>query len=109
MSLDIPEAVASYLDAENRGGATALERCFATDAVVCDEGETIEGLPAIQRWKLETTRKYRHRIEPLAVARSDDKTIVASRLTGSFPSSPIELRFIFVIEGEKIVSPEIRP
>jgi SnoaL-like domain len=85
-----------------------LDKCFADDAVVRDEGQTIEGLAAIKQWKAETSRKYQHTIEPLACAQKDDKTIVTNRLTGNFPGSPIELEFVFALKGNKIVALEIR-
>ena len=109
MAIDLPEPVAVYIAAENRGDPELLEQCFADDAVVRDEGKTIQGLAAIKRWKAETRKKYRHTVEPLALARKDGKTIVTSRLTGNFPGSPIDLRFIFVLDGDKIASLEIRP
>ena len=63
---------------------------------------------AIKQWKVETKRKYRHRIEPLACSQKDDKTIVTNRLTGNFPGSPIELEFVFTLEENKIADLEIR-
>ena len=108
MSIDLPTPIAVYIAAENRGDTEALAQCFAEDAVVRDEGQTIEGLAAIKRWKAETRKKYQHTVEPLASAEKDGKTIVTSRLTGNFPGSPIELQFIFGLDGNKIVSLEIR-
>jgi SnoaL-like domain len=100
VSLDLPTPIAIYIAAENRGDAEALGQCFAEHAVVRDEGQTIEGLAAIKQWKTETRRKYQHTVEPLAFAQQDDTSIVTSRLTGNFPGSPIELRFIFKLEGD---------
>ena len=108
MSVDLPTPIAIYIAAENGGDTEALADCFADDAVVRDEGQTIEGLAAIKQWKAETRRKYQHTIEPLMSAQKDDKTIVTTRLTGNFPGSPIELEFIFGLDGNKIVSLEIR-
>jgi hypothetical protein len=48
------------------------------------------------------------RREPLALTQKGDKTIVTNRLTGNFPGSPIELQFVFRLEGNKIASLEIR-
>src|SRR4029077_7434156 len=97
-----------YIAVENRGDVEALAECFAEDAVVRDEGKTIEGLAAIKQWKAETRKKYQHTIEPLAVAQKDGKTIVTNRLTGNFPGSPIELEFVFTLGVNKIVSLEIQ-
>ena len=43
------------------------------------------------------------------VEEKDGKTVVTSRLTGNFPGSPVDLRFFFELEGEKIASLEIIP
>ena len=85
-----------------------MARCFAEDAVVRDEGQTIEGLAAINQWKAETRKKYQHTIEPLASTQKDGRMIVTNRLTGNFPGSPIELEFVFELDGNKIASLEIR-
>jgi len=108
MSIDLPAPIAIYIAAENEGDTEAMARCFAEDAVVRDEGKTISGLAAIKRWKAETRKKYQHTVEPLASFQKEGKTIVTSRLTGNFPGSPIELRFIFGLDGDKIASLEIR-
>ena len=107
MDVDLPRPIATYVAAENSGDAEALAQCFAEDAVVRDEGQTIEGLTAIKQWKAETRKKYQHTIEPLASVQKDDKTIVTNRLTGNFPGSPIELEFVFTLAGNKIASLEI--
>jgi len=109
MAVDLAIPITIYIAAENRGDAEAFDQCFAEHAIVRDEGKTIEGLAAIKQWKAETGKKYHHTVEPLASVQKGDKTIVTSRLTGNFPGSPIDLRFIFVLDGNKIVSLEIRP
>ena len=110
MAVDLPKPIATYIAAENRADAEALAECFAEDAVVRDERQTIKGLTAIRRWKTETSSKYRHVMEPLAAIRNGDDIVVTNRLTGDFPGSPIELRFIFRLDdGDKITSLEIRP
>jgi ketosteroid isomerase-like protein len=108
MSVDLPTPIAVYIAAENRGDTEALTQCFAEDAVVRDEDQTIEGLSAIKQWKAETRKKYQHTVEPLASAQKDGKTIVTNRLTGNFPGSPIDLEFVFTLDGNKITSLEIR-
>jgi hypothetical protein len=108
MSIELAAPIALYIAAENRGDAEALSQCFAEHAIVRDEGRIIEGLVAIKRWKTETTKKYRHTVEPLASVHKDGKTVVTNRLSGNFPGSPIELHFIFELDGNKIASLEIR-
>ena len=107
MALDLPTPIACYMAAANANNTEALTGCFAENAVVRDEKQTLEGLAAIKRWATETKNKYQHTIEPLAFSPKDGTTIVTNRLTGNFPSSPIELEFVFTLDGDKIVSLEI--
>ena len=108
MLVDLPTPIAIYIAAENSGETGVLAECFAEDAVVRDEGRMIEGSAAITQWKVETKSKYQHTVEPLAPMQKDGKTIVTNRLTGNFPGSSIELEFVFTLDGNKIVSLEIR-
>jgi hypothetical protein len=76
---------------------------------VRDEAHTYAGLAAIKRWKAETSRKYTYTSEPFASEERDGKTVVMSRLTGNFPGSPVDLRFFFKLDGDRIASLEIIP
>ena len=107
--LSIPEPIADYFEADKRGDADAVVRCFTERAVVKDEGRTYSGRAAIQKWKTEATAKYSYVSEPLAIEQTDGRYIVTSRLTGNFPGSPIDLRYAFQLERGKIVSLEIAP
>ena len=99
MSVDLPEPIVAYLAAENRHDTGALARCFTEDAVVRDEGQTFKGLADIKQWKAETKKKYQHTVEPLEAVQKDGETIVTNRLTGNFPGSPIDLKFVSRLEG----------
>ncbi len=107
--LSMPEPIADYFEADKRGDADAVARCFTKRAVVKDEGRTHSGHAAIQKWKTGATAKYSYVSKPLAVEQRDVRYIVTSRLTGNFPGSPIDLRYAFRLERAKIVSLEIVP
>lgn len=106
MSLNLPNPIAAYFTAD-RTDSEAVAACFTDNAVVKDEGHTYQGLAAIQQWKIDSSKKYTYTSEPLVTEEKDGKTIVTSRLTGNFPGSPVELRFFFSLEGNKIASLEI--
>jgi hypothetical protein len=38
----------------------------------------------------------------------NQRTIVTARVSGDFPSSPVDLAYVFEIAGDEIVSLEIR-
>jgi hypothetical protein len=105
-SLHLPKPVAAYFMAD-KGDSESLSQCFTDDAVVKDEGETHKGRAAIKQWKSGVSAKYDYTSKPLACEQRDKKTVVTSRLTGNFPSSPVDLRFFFELEDDKIASLEI--
>jgi hypothetical protein len=106
--LILPEPIAAYFDADKRD-VEAVSRCFTKQAIVKDEGQTHAGLEAIKAWKTAASTKYSYTSEPFAVERKDGRYIVASRLTGNFPGSPVDLRFAFRLDRGKIVLLEITP
>lgn len=106
MPLDLPHPISIYFAAD-ASDSEALVRCFTDHAVVKDEGHTYTGLAAIKQWKTDSSRKYAYTSEPFACADVGGKTIVTSRLTGNFPGSPIDLRYVFGLEDDKITSLEI--
>jgi hypothetical protein len=107
-SLHLPKPVAAYFVADKCDSET-LSHCFTENAVVKDEGHTHKGRAAIKRWKTDASAKYDYTSEPVACDHKDGETVVTSRLTGNFPGSPVNLRFFFKLEGEKIASLEIIP
>lgn len=107
MPLDLPKPIAAYFTADRADGE-AIARCFTEGAVVKDEGRTHVGRAAIAAWKSETSTKYTYTSEPIALENAGDTTIVTSHLVGDFPGSPIDLRFIFTIAGDRIASLEIK-
>ena len=108
MTLNLPGPVAAYFTAD-RTDSEAVSRCFAENAVVKDEGQTYNGRAAIKNWKDDVSAKYQYTSEPVACEQEEGKIVVTSRLTGNFPGSPVDLRFFFELDGEKIKSLEIIP
>jgi hypothetical protein len=108
MTHELPKPIAAYFIAD-KADAEAVAHCFVENAIVKDEGHTYQGRAAIKQWKKEASSKYQYTSEPIACERQDGKIVVTSRLTGNFPGSPVDLRFFFQLEGDKIVSLEITP
>jgi alpha-D-ribose 1-methylphosphonate 5-triphosphate synthase subunit PhnI len=106
--LQLPHPIGLYFASENTHTASAIDKCFAADAIVRDEGKTIEGVAAIRAWRVETVKKYNHRVEPLEVSERDRKIIVKARVSGNFPGSPTILGHSFAIVADRVVSLEIR-
>ena len=107
-SLNLPKPIAAYFTAD-KGDGKAVSRCFTENAVVKDEGRTHKGRAAIKAWKTDASAKYQYTGEPFACEEKNGKTVVTSHLVGNFPGSPVDLRFFFELEGERIISLEIIP
>jgi hypothetical protein len=107
-SLNLPKPIAAYFLADELD-AEAVSQCFTENAVVKDEGHTHKGRVAIKGWKMGVSAKYQYTCEPFACEEKDGKTIVTCHLVGDFPGSPVDLRFFFRLEGDKIQSLEVIP
>ena len=107
-SLNLPKPIAAYFSAD-KGDARAVSQCFTENAIVKDEGHTYKGRAAIGKWKADTSAKYEYTSEPFACEDKDGKTVVTSHLVGNFPGSPVDLRYFFTLEGNKIASLEVIP
>lgn len=101
--IELPAPIAAYFEADGAGVAS----CFIEDAVVVDERREHHGRQAIARWKTEATAKYHYTSQPLAVDISGADVTVIARVTGEFPGSPIDLRYRFTLEGDKIARLDI--
>jgi hypothetical protein len=104
--LNLPEPIAAYFAADKRT-PEALARCFTAQAVVKDEGHTYTGLDAIEAWKAAASAQYTYTTEPFALDRESGFQVVRARVTGSFPGSPVDLRYRFALERGLIASLEI--
>lgn len=106
MSINLPKPIDAYFAADG-GDSEAVARWFTENAVVKDEGHAYNGLAAIKQWRTDSSKKYTYTSTPFASEEKDGKTIVTSRVTGNFPGSPVDLRYFFGLEGNKIASLEI--
>ena len=107
MAIELPKPIAGYFEADKRPSAETITACFTPAAVVRDEGHTYAGRNAIRRWKDQSSAKYNYTAEPFSIADEDGRIVVACHLVGDFPGSPVDLRYFFVLNGEKIAELEI--
>jgi ketosteroid isomerase-like protein len=108
MALDVLEAVAEYLAAEEAKDADALASCFTEGGTVHDEGQDFHGRGSIRQWKQAADAKYRYVLQTVNVQTLGILLTVRARLTGDFPGSPGEVDHIFRLSSDKIASLEIR-
>lgn len=109
MAIELPAVIAGYFAADAMGRPEDVARCFTETAVVTDEGKTHEGRGAIEAWKASSSTQYSYTVEPVAIVADGGRLVVTSHLQGDFPGSPLDLRYIFALDGEKIAALEIIP
>ncbi len=108
MQIPMPEPVQLYFQAEAYDGTQRLAEWFTPDAVVTDERRTHNGLEAIRAWKAETKAATKYQVTPVSAEPDEGRVVVVGRVEGDFPGSPVMLRYLFDLEGDRISALEIR-
>lgn len=107
MTIQLPAPVAAYFLAANRHEVDAMLAPFTGNAIVRDEGKEHLGHVAVRAWMVETIRKYRVTVEPQEIEVSNDRTMVVGLVSGTFPGSPVQLRYGFTLSEAGIRRLEI--
>jgi len=105
-SMDLPSPIRAYFEADS-ADRCAVEQMFAPDSVVVDEGKTHVGRAAIETWRRRTRAAFDYVVEPFDVLRNDEGVEVRATVTGTFPGSPLTLRYAFRLERDQIAALEI--
>ncbi len=109
VTVSLPEAIQGYFRAVDDDDTDALVACFADDAEVADEGNVRRGPDEIRAWREQTRSAYGYTAEVLGAEVEDDSYVVATRLTGSFPGSPVEMPYRFTLRSGLISRLDIDP
>jgi hypothetical protein len=107
MEVQLPKPIAGYFEADRSRNPDAVAACFTKDAVVKDERKVHAGREAIRRWKTQASTTYSYTVEPFETETDAGRTAVMSHVVGNFPNSPIDLRYLFVLDGDRIAELEI--
>src|ERR1700676_4231200 len=107
MSTKLSEPLATYFAGHKNHDVDAMIGTFAESATVKDEGQERRGLPAIRKWRGGSNEKKTVAVVVINVAETAANTTVRGRVSGNFPGSPVELRFIFTLDQRKITRLEI--
>jgi len=109
MSTHIAKSISDYFVASNARKADGVAACFTPEAVVIDEGHERKGIPEILKWKAWAEEKFQPVYEVLGDAEVNGKTVVTCKVSGTFPGSPVDLRFAFTLDDGKIARLEVVP
>jgi ketosteroid isomerase-like protein len=103
MKTTLPASVTDYFQAANAHDTSALLAAFTADAVVTDEGHDYQG-PAIRAWSEKVNTAYQPKTEIIDATEVPDGMLVTARVSGTFPGSPVELRFRFTLADNLIAA-----
>ena len=99
--MNLPKVVKDLINAQNSFDAIAYANCFSETAVVFDEGKTHNGRTDIQHWIEESNEKYKSVMKPLQYTENGTSSVLSAECSGTFPGSPITLKFHFdIVDGQ---------
>ena len=104
MKIKLPQIINDYVNASNAHDVKSILACFSDTATVQDEGQTLDGKKAIEKWIVKTIERYKFHFQPLSVRGTDAEIIVAVKVSGTFDGSPVTLDYHFAVEIGKITS-----
>ena len=109
MRIELPAPIAGFFQAHNSGKTDGFLNLFTADAVVADESHEYRG-DAIKSWIDGNIDKYRPlHGEVTDLVPSGSRTVATAQVSGTFPGSPVQLRYQFTLRGGKIAALQIAP
>jgi uncharacterized protein (TIGR02246 family) len=105
--MNLPKVIADFIAAQDKYDSKAFAETFSDDAIVHDEGKTYHGKTEIRKWNEMTNSKYKTKYEPIEVTTDGDKMILTANISGTFPGSPVMIKYHFETKNGKITSLQI--
>ncbi|WP_294347293.1 nuclear transport factor 2 family protein [Sphingobacterium sp.] len=103
--MNLPKVIAELVKNQNNFDSAAYARCFTETAVVFDEGKTHNGKAEIEQWIDKSNKEYKATMEPLDY--DEKENMLSAEISGSFPGSPVILKFHFQLSNGLIQSLKI--
>lgn len=107
MKSELPAAITAYYDAEASKDYDRLAALFSETGTVSDESHTYHGRAEIRAWKERVDASTPYTSEVLEWSDIDGGYHVNTRISGSFPNSPVTLTHRFSFTNGLIRSLEI--
>jgi hypothetical protein len=105
--MNLPNVVTALIKSQAQFDSAAFGDCFATDAVVFDEGKTHVGRNAIRQWNTHTNTEYQTTLQPVNYVDNENGGILTTQVSGTFPGSPIVVQYNFELKDGLIQSLKI--
>lgn len=102
--MNLPKVISALVKAQNEFDSAAYANCFTETAIVHDEGKVHTGRTAIEHWIAESNEKYRSVMKPLDYQQNGKSGVLTTEVSGTFPGSPLILKFNFEISDGLVQS-----
>ena len=97
MSMDLPQPIADYVEANARLDIDGMLKPFLSEAVFIDNGKHFEGEAAIRQLFEEEVIPVKAIFTPDTVREEDGDVIVEGPAHGDFPGSPLCFTYRFTL------------
>ncbi len=109
MNTPLTPLLARFVESMNAHDTAAYLPCFASDAVVEDEGHTHRGPAEIKAWIEAAFVKYRPVLEVTEVSYSETGAVLSGPVSGTFDGSPVVLHYHLGLKDDRITRLRITP
>ncbi|GAA4154731.1 nuclear transport factor 2 family protein [Chryseobacterium ginsenosidimutans] len=100
--MNLPNIISELVKAQTQFDSHAYADCFTETAVVFDEGKTHNGKTEIQNWIDTANKEYKTVMKPLDY--NEKENILSAEISGTFPGSPVVLKYHFELSDGFIES-----
>lgn len=101
--MNLPNIISKLVKAQNEFDSAAYANCFTENAEVFDEGKTHNGKAEIENWIDKANKEYKATMKPLDY----NENILSAEIFGTFPGSPLVLKYHFELSDGLIQSLKI--
>lgn len=102
MSLNLPAAIADYVEANRRLELDGMMKHFRPDAVFTDNGKDFVGEAAIRKMLKEEAIAVKAIFDPDTVREEGGDIVLEGPAHGEFPGSPLRFTYRFTMDGDAI-------
>ena len=101
--MNLPNIISELVKAQNEFDSAAYANCFTENAEVFDEGKTHNGKAEIENWIDKANKEYKATMKSLDY----NENILSAEISGTFPGSPLVLKYHFELNDGLIQSLKI--
>lgn len=100
--MKLPKVVEDLILAQNNFDSVAFANCFSETGEMLEERRSYKGRVAVQQLIEQTNEKYRSVMKPREYTENGTSSVLVAEVSGTFPGSPLVLKFHFNIIDSQI-------